>query len=416
MANQLLVISSYPEKGSVHGAGTVGIASYTKNTLLNILKAAQSAGSDLKITVLAEKLEKSSESEYFENGLEVKRIWKRSSLLSYLSILAVSLKSDAGKILVELEVSMFGGPIYLLLFPLFLRVLSMLGKQVYFIPHQIIADINELSGHIGVSRNSFSTKFLNVFIRMFFNLSVKSSYKTIVFEDYFRRMFDKKLQEKITVIPHGVEAIEPAISYQSAREKLGIKKETVLLYFGFIAWYKGVDWIAEKIVNSDVKLIIAGGTNPNHQDKPYYMEYVKKIENLARLSKDKIVVTGFVDEEKIPLYYQAADLVVFPYRTFMSSSGPLAMAFSYGKPVILSEAISGYMNTADFQKAMEKARLTSEDMFFPLSDYSWEKKLKNPDLKIMDKLKVFSKLMREKRDFGKIGRRYYEYIFKNEQI
>src|SRR3989338_475723 len=120
MANQLLVISSYPEKGSVHGAGTVGIASYTKNTLLNILKAAQSAGSDLKITVLAEKLEKSSESEYFENGLEVKRIWKRSSLLSYLSILAVSLKSDAGKILVELEVSMFGGPIYLLLFPLFL--------------------------------------------------------------------------------------------------------------------------------------------------------------------------------------------------------------------------------------------------------------------------------------------------------
>ena len=188
------------------------------------------------------------------------------------------------------------------------------------------------------------------------------------------------------------------------------------MYFGFIAWYKGVDWIAEKIVNSDVKLIIAGGTNPNHRDKPYYMEYVKKIDELALSSKGRIVVTGFVGEEKISLYYQAADLVVFPYRTFMSSSGPLAMAFTYGKPVILSEAISGYMNTADFQKAMEKARLTSEDMFFPLSDYSWEKKLKNPDLKIMDKLKVFSNLMREKRDFGKIGRRYYEYIFKNEQI
>ena len=48
-------------------------------------------------------------------------------------------------------------------------------------------------------------------------------------------------------------------------------------------------------------MIIAGGANPNHKDKIFYQKYVKRIEQEAKNSEGKILVTGFVDENKIEI-------------------------------------------------------------------------------------------------------------------
>ena len=77
---KLVVISSYPEKGFTHGRKTVGVASYTKNTLLGI----KDLNKNLKIVVLGEILDKPEQ--YLEEGIQIKRIWKRSKFLDIFKI------------------------------------------------------------------------------------------------------------------------------------------------------------------------------------------------------------------------------------------------------------------------------------------------------------------------------------------
>ena len=73
----LLVISSYPEKGQIHGTKTVGVGNYTKATLLSLIKK----NPELKIKVLAEIL--GEQEEYTENKIFVNRSWKRRSIFRF---------------------------------------------------------------------------------------------------------------------------------------------------------------------------------------------------------------------------------------------------------------------------------------------------------------------------------------------
>ena len=66
----------------------------------------------------------------------------------------------------------------------------------------------------------------------------------------------------------------------------------------------------------------------------YFQSIKNKVHNNKRIS-----MTGFVPEENISNYYSVADLCMIPYREFISSSGPLSLALSYQRPVILSKEL-----------------------------------------------------------------------------
>ena len=48
----------------------------------------------------------------------------------------------------------------------------------------------------------------------------------------------------------------------------------------------------------------------------------------------------------------------------MSSSGPLAWAWSYGKPALLSEALAAYAHTPDLATALTQVGLTADDITY----------------------------------------------------
>jgi hypothetical protein len=75
----LIVVSSYPPQSQTHGIGTVGVASYAKNTLISL-------PSYLNILVLAEKLS-DQPSEYQEKNIHILRCWQRNSPKAFLDIL-----------------------------------------------------------------------------------------------------------------------------------------------------------------------------------------------------------------------------------------------------------------------------------------------------------------------------------------
>lgn len=119
------------------------------------------------------------------------------------------------------------------------------------------------------------------------------------------------------------------------KHELGFAEDSlVLLFFGYIRKYKGLDILIEafpKIYStiSKAKLLIVG----EFYDDP--KEYFKLIKNLKIDDKVK-VINQFVPNEDVGNYYQAADVVILPYRS-ATQSGILNVAYGFYKPVIVTD-------------------------------------------------------------------------------
>jgi len=124
------------------------------------------------------------------------------------------------------------------------------------------------------------------------------------------------------------------ISKQQAREKLKIKnEELIILFFGFIRKYKGLDLLLqamadEKIKRSGIKLLIAGEF---YEEEKYYKELIEKLE-----IKDQLILkTDFIPDSKVKYYLCAADAVIQPYRS-ATQSGVTPLAYYFEKPMIVT--------------------------------------------------------------------------------
>lgn len=412
---KLLVITSYPPYGQTHAQQIVGVASYTKNTLLGIYNAAPK---DEKphIHVLAERFLDNKKQTYYDQNIQVTRLWNRNSLTTFFVLLKeiIFRHSNEKNILIELELTMFGGHLALLALPFFILLLRLLGKRVTIVLHQVIINIQELSGHLDTYDNPFLLRMVNFFIHLFYKLILLTATKIIVFDEILReRLNTFGSKQKITVIPHGVQHFTHIPTKDKARAILGIpKKQFVLLYFGFLAWYKGADWIVEQFINmkKNYTLIIAGGPNQNHKNNQFYNTYIEKLKQMAKTNG--ISITGFVPEDKIASYFAAADIVVFPYRTLMSASGPLSLALSFNTPFLLSDNIASVLHTKDVQEITKKNNFSQNDCVFSLNTPLIEtvEAVQNNKIR-QQKLQTFSRLLSEKRSWATIGKDYYHELF-----
>lgn len=109
--------------------------------------------------------------------------------------------------------------------------------------------------------------------------------------------------------------------------------EKIVLYFGLIRPYKGVDRLIDAtsyLVGKKTRVVIAGGCA-----EPLYGELKNRI--AANVSRDQILfLHGFVDNQDLSDYLAVADVVVFPYQ-HIYQSGAVLLAMTYGKPVIVSD-------------------------------------------------------------------------------
>src|SRR6185369_2352713 len=105
------------------------------------------------------------------------------------------------------------------------------------------------------------------------------------------------------------------ISKRLAKSKLGIAQDQkVLLFFGFVTWYKGADWLIKTFDTLAKKypkaqLVIAGGPSYSLATKSHYKKYYHALEQIAKRNS-QIRIAGFVDEKEIQTYFSAADLSI----------------------------------------------------------------------------------------------------------
>lgn len=136
----------------------------------------------------------------------------------------------------------------------------------------------------------------------------------------------------IRVIPHGhyIESYRNTLSRNACRGTLGLDADaTVFLLLGTLRAYKGVLELVDafrRVRDPHVRLIIAG--------KPY--DAAVDADVRARVEPDARVtyVPGRIPDDDIQIYLNAADAVVFPYRSSLTS-GALILAMSFGRACIV---------------------------------------------------------------------------------
>lgn len=124
----------------------------------------------------------------------------------------------------------------------------------------------------------------------------------------------------------------PQVDQGAARRKLGVdEKARVLLFFGFIRKYKGLDLLLEALSGdwmqaSNVKLVVAG----EWYDNP---DAYKSLATKNGLDGHIVWHDHFIAEDDVATYFSAADAVIQPYRN-ATQSGISALAYAYGRPLI----------------------------------------------------------------------------------
>ncbi|MFN8352621.1 MAG: glycosyltransferase [Flavobacteriales bacterium] len=138
---------------------------------------------------------------------------------------------------------------------------------------------------------------------------------------------------RVELLPHPLyDHFGARIPTAEARRQLGIAEgRRVLLFFGFIRDYKGLDLLIEAMAKlpKDIVLVIAG--------EPYG-DMTKYHDAIQRLGlKDRIVDhIRYIADQEVPRFFSAADVVVLPYRS-ATQSGITAIAQHFATPIIATD-------------------------------------------------------------------------------
>lgn len=203
------------------------------------------------------------------------------------------------------------------------------------------------------------------------------------------KLFAKNKPAKL--LPHPLyDNFGTIISKKEARKKLGIPEEDkVILFFGFIRKYKGLDillnafkQVIQKQEIKNLKLLIAGEF---YEDEKNYKELL----NDPEIKDHLILHTHFIANADVKFYLCAADCVIQPYRN-ATQSGVTPLSYHFEKPMIVTNVgglpsmitdkktgLIAESNAESIAKKIEEYFEFEEDFFLPhlreeKKKYSWK--------------------------------------------
>ena len=224
-------------------------------------------------------------------------------------------------------------------------------------------------------------------------LFTKYCFKTV---DGFVTMSEKVLQDLKTFtkkpshqIVHPLyDNFGAALEKLKARKHLGLNEtDQIVLFFGFIRKYKGLDWLFEamsilKAKGSSIKLLVAGEF---YEDRKVYDDQIQKL----GISDCLIQRTDFIQDSEVRYFLSAADFVIQPYKN-ATQSGVTPLAYHFEKPMLVTNVgglpdlvphekvgIVAEPNPQSIADGIERLYELGEEQFFPhlrreKAKYSWQ--------------------------------------------
>lgn len=163
----------------------------------------------------------------------------------------------------------------------------------------------------------------------------------------------------LVTIPTGTDVAKfhPRIESGYVRERHGLVGKRVAIHVGRISYEKDLDMVVRAMRHVDAVLLVAG-KGPAKED-------IEKLVDELEL-RDKVVFAGFVPDDELPAYYNAADIAVSASK-FETQGLSILEAMASGKPVacrngrafaeIVHDGVNGYLfdDVEGCVQAMERA-------------------------------------------------------------
>ncbi|HEV8435623.1 MAG TPA: glycosyltransferase family 4 protein [Thermoanaerobaculia bacterium] len=207
-------------------------------------------------------------------------------------------------------------------FPLDLLPLRLLRRKA-----PLFADICHNVNPFDVAGGFGRSRWKRFFYRRIYGLF------DVVFVHFDRNAaeFAKSFRSRRTaVIRHGNEALfqelrDPGVTAAVLRKRLRIGDEPVVLFFGTLSHYKGVDVLLRAFPRirreTGARLVLAGYPLPDFE-LPAQQEFVT-------------LVPEYIKSEEVAAWMELADVIVFPYRDIYQS-GAIHVAQTFGVPTVAS--------------------------------------------------------------------------------
>src|SRR6266404_3110807 len=204
-----------------------------------------------------------------------------------------------------------------------------LGKRIAFTVHNVNAGW----------RDSTDTRLNRLTLRIQYRLCDHLFVHTEQMKQELQTDFGVP-DRQISVIPFGINGTVPntILTSSEARKRLRlIGRHKVLLFFGNIAPYKGLEYLVDAMTlltrtGPDYRLIIAGAP----KNCARYWEVIQRRISSAGLRPNVVERIEYVPDADTEIYFKAADVLVLPY-THIFQSGVLFLGFNFGLPVIASD-------------------------------------------------------------------------------
>jgi D-inositol-3-phosphate glycosyltransferase len=147
--------------------------------------------------------------------------------------------------------------------------------------------------------------------------------------------------ERVSVIPFGINDTTPktAVTHAQARNTIGLaSSHRVLLFFGQIAPYKGLEYLVAALPlafadDPALRLVVAGKVKKGCED---YWNGLRRALSRPDIRHRVLQRVEHIPDAEVELYFKAADVLVVPYVEIFQSGVPF-LAYSFGLPVIATD-------------------------------------------------------------------------------
>lgn len=210
-----------------------------------------------------------------------------------------------------------------------------------------------------IAKSNHSTKVIAIVDNM---IPHEKRFGDVLFTKYFANSVDgfltmsNKVNNDVHVFSNKPTLVSPhpifdhfgsPISKEDARKKLNIPNDRkLILFFGFIRKYKGLDLLLKAMATDEIKLagihlMIVGEF---YEDATPYHELINTLG-----IKDKIhIVEGFIEDKEVKHYVCSADFIIQPYRN-ATQSGVTPLAYHFEKPMLVTN-VGGLADTVPNNK------------------------------------------------------------------
>jgi len=176
------------------------------------------------------------------------------------------------------------------------------------------------------------SKMFLIYLKIWYKLIGKFSSKIIVHGECFKNVLIQDYgiySEKIHVVRHGI--------LTDFDENMEYDNDNIILYFGVISPRKGLETLidaytifSKRFPNS--KLIVIG------KEPEYYKGYLDELKNkVGKNFKEKIIFTGFQEDEKLSEWLSKTSILVLPYSSSTAASGVFTVGLNRKIPMIISK-------------------------------------------------------------------------------